>query len=109
MGIQLPYMTSVSCFFTEFTATAVFLMVIMAATDKRNGSPPAGLVPLVLFIVFLGIGISLGMETSFAVNPARDFGPRLFTAMVYGKQVFTFRKYADLALGCVGVLTTNFF
>jgi len=88
----LPYMTSVSCFFSEFIATAVFLMAVLAVTDKKNGPPPAGLAPLALFITMLGIGISLGMETSFAINPARDFGPRIFTAMVYGKQVFTFRN-----------------
>jgi len=113
----LPYMTSVSCFFTEFIVTAVFLMVIMAATDKKNGPPPAGLVPLVLFIAFLGIGTSLGMETSFAVNPARDFGPRLFTAMVYGKQVFTFRNQywlwcpiiAPILGGLVGTLLYDTF
>ena len=89
---QLPYMTSVSCFFSEFICTAVLLMVVMAVTDKKNGPPPGGLVPLALFITILGIGASLGMETSYAVNPARDFGPRVFTAMVYGKQVFNFRQ-----------------
>lgn len=73
-------------------ATAVLLMVVMAVTDRKNGPPPAGLVPVTLFITILGIGASLGMETSYAVNPARDFGPRLFTAMVYGKQVFNYRK-----------------
>jgi aquaglyceroporin related protein, other eukaryote len=92
MTFKLPYMTSVSCFFSEFMATAVLLMVVMAITDKKNGPPPAGLVPLALFITILGIGASIGMETSYAINPARDFGPRVFTAMVYGKQVFTFRK-----------------
>jgi len=92
VAFQLPYMTSVSCFFSEFIGTAVLLIVIMAVTDRKNGPPPAGLVPMALFMTFLGIGASLGMETSFAVNPARDFGPRLFTAMVYGKQVFTFRE-----------------
>lgn len=92
IGIQLSYMTSVSCFFSEFLGTAVLLMVLLAVTDKKNGPPPAGLVPLVLFITLLGIGAALGMETGFAVNPARDLGPRLFTAMIYGKEVFNFRK-----------------
>jgi aquaglyceroporin related protein len=85
-------MTAVSSFFSEFIGTAILLMVIMAITDKKNGPPPAGLVPLALFMTLLGISASLGMETSFALNPARDFGPRVFTAMVYGRQVFTFRK-----------------
>jgi aquaglyceroporin related protein len=56
-------MTNVSCFFSEFLATAVLIIVIHAMNDKRNTPPPAGLAPLVLFFVILGIGASLGMET----------------------------------------------
>ncbi|KZT27358.1 aquaporin [Neolentinus lepideus HHB14362 ss-1] len=89
----LPYMTSVSCFFSEFMATAVLLLIVLSITDKDNGPPPAGLVPLSLFFAILGIGAALGMETGYAINPARDLGPRLLTAMVgYGKDVFTFRN-----------------
>lgn len=108
----LPYMTSVSCFFSEFIATAILLMVIMAVTDKKNGPPSAGLVPLALFITILGICASLGMETSFAINPARDFGPRIFTAMVYGRQVFNFRNqywlWCPIMATCSGGLTGTF-
>ncbi|KZT67246.1 major intrinsic protein superfamily membrane channel protein [Daedalea quercina L-15889] len=89
----LDYMTSVSCFFDEFVGTAVLLMVVCAFTDSNNGPPPAGLVPLALFITILGIGAALGMQTAYAINPARDLGPRLFTAMAgYGKEVFTYRS-----------------
>jgi glycerol uptake facilitator-like aquaporin len=56
-------MTNVSCFFSEFLATAILMIVVLAAIDKRNNPPPKGLLPLVVFIVILGIGISLGMET----------------------------------------------
>ena len=74
-------MTDVSCFFSEVRlvdllawnpdhscysqvlATAVLLIVILAISDKQNGPPPAGLVPLALFIAVLGLGASLGMET----------------------------------------------
>ena len=56
-------MTNVSCFFSEFLATAVLIIVIHAMNDKRNTPPPAGLAPLVLFFLILGIGASLGMET----------------------------------------------
>jgi len=89
----LPYMTHVSCFFSEVLATAVLLIVILAIGDKRNISPPTGLEPLVFFILILGIGGALGMQTGFALNPARDLGPRILTAMVgYGHVVFTFRN-----------------
>ncbi|KAJ3767314.1 putative aquaporin 4 [Lentinula raphanica] len=89
----LDYMTNVSCFFSEFFATAILVIVILATTDKGNGPPPPGLLPLVLFILILGLGACLGMETGYAVNPARDLGPRLLTSMVgYGSAVYTFRN-----------------
>ncbi|KAJ6627832.1 putative aquaporin 4 [Mycena sp. CBHHK59/15] len=87
------YMTNVSCFFSEFLASAVLIIVVLAINDKKNIPPPAGLAPLVLFILILGIGACLGMETAYAINPARDLGPRLLTSMVgYGKQVYTYRN-----------------
>lgn len=64
----------------------MLIIAILSVTDKRNCPPPPGLVPLVLFFTILGIGLGLGMETGYAVNPARDLGPRILTAMVgYGK------------------------
>ncbi|KAJ8520828.1 hypothetical protein ONZ45_g2398 [Pleurotus djamor] len=90
----LDYLTNVSCFFSEVLASAVLLVVVLAIGDQRNCPPPAGLAPLVLFLLILGIGASLGMQTGYAINPARDLGPRLLTAMVgYGKDVFTFRNH----------------
>ncbi|KAF8269546.1 aquaporin [Lactarius quietus] len=90
----LDYMPSANCFFDEFLGTFVLLLVVFAVTDKRRSSTvPAGLVPLIVFITILGIGTALGMQTGFALNPARDLGPRLMTAMVgYGRQVFNYRN-----------------
>ncbi|KAJ7134840.1 major intrinsic protein superfamily membrane channel protein [Mycena epipterygia] len=90
----LDYMTPVSCFFSEFLTTAVLVIVLLAISDQKNCPPPAGLAPLALFILILGIGACLGMETSYAINPARDFGARLLTLAVgYGKQVYTYRNH----------------
>ncbi|KAG6908264.1 hypothetical protein DXG01_005529 [Tephrocybe rancida] len=89
----LDYMTQVSCFFSEFLATATMIIVVLATTDQGNSPPPNGLLPLTLFILILGIGAALGMQTGYALNPARDLGPRLLTSMVgYGRAVYTFRK-----------------
>jgi len=89
----LGYMTSVSAWWDEFIGAACLLLTVCAVTDKKNGPPPPGLVPLALFIAVLGIGAAFGMQTGYAINPARDFGPRVATAMVgYGREVFTFRN-----------------
>ncbi|KZT27359.1 aquaporin [Neolentinus lepideus HHB14362 ss-1] len=88
----LDYLTNASAFFSEFLGTAILVLVVFMLMDASNGAPPTGLVPLALFVTLLGISASLGMETGFSINPARDLGPRIFTAMVgYGKDVFTFK------------------
>jgi len=90
----LDYMTNVSAFFDEFLTSAVLMVVVLAMGDSSNLPAPPGLSPLVLFMLILGIGVSLGMQTGYAINPARDLGPRIMTAMVgYGSQVFTFRNH----------------
>ncbi|KAF8180117.1 aquaporin-like protein [Pholiota molesta] len=92
-SFALNYMTAVSCFFSEFLGTAVLAFMIMAATDKNNAAPPLAILPFVIFLTLLGLGAALGMQTAFAFNPARDFGPRLFLSMAgYGKEVYTFRN-----------------
>lgn len=107
------YLTNVSAFFDEFLGAAILLLVICAVTDKRNGPPPPGLVPLVLFITLMGIAAALGSQTGFAINPARDLGPRILTAMVgYGKQVFTYRNqywiWCPVIAPILGALTGTF-
>jgi len=87
------YLTSVSAFFTEFLGAAMLITGILMFTDKNNGPAPPGVVPVGIFFVVLAIASSLGMNTGAALNPARDLGPRILTAMVgYGGQVFSFRN-----------------
>ncbi|KAJ2919660.1 hypothetical protein MD484_g709, partial [Candolleomyces efflorescens] len=92
----LSYVSSAAAFFSEFLATAILSMVVLALTDenrKNKNKLSPGLIPLALFILFIGVGASLGMQTSWALNPARDFGPRLFLSMAgYGKEVYTHRN-----------------
>ncbi|KAH6910635.1 aquaporin-like protein, partial [Coprinopsis sp. MPI-PUGE-AT-0042] len=91
---SLPYMSAASSFFAEFLATGILAMMILAMTDKRNMSPIPGLFPVAIFLLLVGVGTSLGMQTAYALNPARDFGPRIFLAMAgYGKAIFTFKNH----------------
>ncbi|TFK28497.1 putative aquaporin 4, partial [Coprinopsis marcescibilis] len=87
------YLSGVACFFSEFLGAVILMFVVLAMNDKKNIPPPPGLAPLVLFLLVLGIGTSFGMQTAYAINPARDLGPRIVTAMAgYGGSVFTFRS-----------------
>jgi glycerol uptake facilitator protein len=60
--------------------TALLVLMIFAITDERN-QPPANLVPLLVGLVVVVIGMSFGGMHGYAINPARDFGPRLFTVV----------------------------
>ena len=56
-------MSAATCFFSEFLGTAILAFMIMAATDKNNAAPPIGLLPLAIFLILLGLGAALGMQT----------------------------------------------
>ncbi|CAE7062573.1 unnamed protein product [Rhizoctonia solani] len=88
----MDHLSDAQCFFSEVLGTALLLIVILAVTDKHNGCPPSGMVPVALFIAILGEGACLGMQTGYALNPARDIGPRLMCwAAGYGRQLWSYR------------------
>ncbi|CDL84128.1 MIP/aquaporin family protein [Xenorhabdus szentirmaii] len=64
-------------FIVEVIIAAVLLCLIMALTDDGNGLPRGPLAPLLIGILIAVIGGSFGPLTGFALNPARDFGPKL--------------------------------
>jgi glycerol uptake facilitator protein len=61
--------------------TALLLLLIFAIIDERNQPPPANLGPLMIGLVVVAIGMAFGGMHGYAINPARDFGPRLFTVL----------------------------
>lgn len=64
----------------EFSITAVLMFGILAFGDSNNGGESRGaMVPLLIGLLVATIGGSLGPLTGFAMNPARDFGPKLFS------------------------------
>lgn len=62
----------------EVLVTAVLVIVIFALIDERNQAPAANLGPLIIGLLIVAIGFSFGQNSGWAINPARDFGPRLF-------------------------------
>lgn len=76
-------------FFSEFLGTAVLLLGVRALTDPRNTAPGRALAPLLMGLVVWSVGLSLGGLTGYAINPARDFGPRLASSLLgWGSSVF---------------------
>src|SRR5438132_364014 len=59
--------------------TALLLGLILAITDPDNQPVPPGLQPFAVGLIVVAIGVSWGGMHGYAINPARDFGPRLFT------------------------------
>ena len=68
----------------EFVGTALLVGLIFAIVDVRNQPVQANLNPLIIGFLIVAIGASFGANTGYAINPARDFGPRLWIAIVSG-------------------------
>ena len=69
--------------FSEFLGTAVLLASVRAIGDSKNARPASGIAPVLVGLTVWSIGLSLGGLTGYAINPARDFGPRL-AAFAFG-------------------------
>jgi glycerol uptake facilitator protein len=71
----------VAGFLDQVIGTALLLLLILAITDEFKSVPAANLTPLMIGLVVVAIGMSFGGMHGYPINPARDFGPRLFTAV----------------------------
>ncbi|MER5452623.1 MIP/aquaporin family protein [Streptomyces sp. NPDC002766] len=63
----------------QIVGTAFLVMLVVALIDLRNTAVQANLGPLLIGFAVAAIGMSFGANAGYAINPARDFGPRLFT------------------------------
>jgi len=85
-----PHISVGQAFLVEMVITAILMAVILALTDDGNGIPRGPLAPFLIGLLIAVIGGSMGPLTGFALNPARDFGPKLFTFLAgWGKVAFT--------------------
>ncbi|MFF0726025.1 MIP/aquaporin family protein [Streptomyces sp. NPDC004134] len=63
----------------QIVGTGILLLLICALIDKRNTAPMSNLHPFLIGLVVVAIGLSFGTNAGYAINPARDLGPRLLT------------------------------
>lgn len=75
----------VNAFIAEIIGTAVLLWGILASGDSRNNGLMHNMGPFLVGGTVLAVGLSLGGPSGYAINPARDLGPRLF-GLVAGTQ-----------------------
>ena len=69
--------TLFTAFFDQVIGTAILVAVIFALTRAVNNPPLANTGPLIIGLLVVGIGLGWGANAGYAINPARDFGPRL--------------------------------
>ncbi len=67
--------------FDQILGTALLVLLVLAIVDERNQPLGSGLTPVAVGLVVVAIGMSFGGMHGYAINPARDFGPRLFTVL----------------------------
>ena len=113
-------------FLDEAVGTALLVLGVFAVTDARNSAPLSNMGPLIVGFIVFAVGTSFGAQTGYAINPARDFGPRLFAYIAgYGQVAlpgtfdngagFSFSNYfwipiiGPLLGGVVGGLFYDFF
>lgn len=95
-------------FIDQVVGTALLMGVILAITDTRNSPAPNGLAPVIVGLLVLLIGATFGFNSGYAINPARDFAPRLFTAVAgWGSGVFRAGNgwwWVPVTAPCVGAV-----
>ncbi|KIH57434.1 aquaporin-9 domain protein [Ancylostoma duodenale] len=83
-----PYLTTPIALVDQICNTAMLCIGVATIVDPRNQIPP-WLQPTLIGLLLMSVGMALGMNAGYAVNPARDIGPRLLTLTVgYGWEVF---------------------
>ncbi|XP_054164782.1 aquaporin-9-like [Oppia nitens] len=84
------YVTLFGSIIDQVVGTASLLFSVCAVTDEKNLNIPKPLQPFCLAFVITCHAIAFNSNEGAPLNPARDLGPRIFSAMViYGKHAFT--------------------
>ncbi|XP_067942605.1 aquaporin-7-like [Watersipora subatra] len=88
------YLTAAEGFADQVVGTMMLVMSLMALTDKKNADVPKFLIPLFAGLTVFAIGAAYGYNCGYAINPARDLGPRIFTSLAgWGVSPFSYREY----------------
>jgi glycerol uptake facilitator protein len=108
-----PY-SFLTCAIAEFFGTAVLLWGVLASGDSRNTGLMHNLGPFLVGFTVLAVGLSLGGPSGYAINPARDFGPRVFGAIIgtqglFSDAYFLIPLIIPVIGGIAGIFTYDWF
>ena len=85
-----PFLSLTGGLVDQIVGTALLMIGVFAIGDARNVAPPGWTGPVLVGALVVAIGVAFGFNAGYAINPARDLGPRLFTALAgWGGGVFT--------------------
>lgn len=107
--------TLMNAVIAEIFGTAVLLWGVLASGDSRNTGLMHNTGPLLVGFTVLAVGLSLGGPSGYAINPARDFGPRLFGLLVGTTGLFDGLYWlvapiiAPIIGGLLGIFTYDWF
>ena len=99
----------------EIFGTMVLMWGILASGDSKNTGLMHNLGPFLVGGTVLAVGLSLGGPSGYSINPARDFGPRLFGTLVGTQGLFNGLYWlippvlTPLVGGILGVFTYDWF
>ncbi len=97
-----PFVSYFNAFGDEFLGTALLVGLILAIVDARNQPVQANLNPLIIGFLIVAIGASFGLNSGYAINPARDFGPRAWIAIVTGGASLTSYTWIPIVAPILG-------
>jgi glycerol uptake facilitator protein len=109
-------LTTAPALLDQTIGTALFLMLLLAITDQSDELPVAGSGALMIGLAVTGIGMAFGGIHGYAINPAADFGPRLFTVaagfrnngLTDGARVFWIPIVAPILGGIIGAAAYDY-
>ncbi|KAL5358592.1 aquaporin-like protein [Aspergillus floccosus] len=108
---RAPWVTPAAAFVNEFVGTAILAITILALGDDQNAPPGAGMNALIVGLVITCLGLTFAYQTGGALNPSRDFGPRLALLVLgYGSDLFRnpYWLYGPWAAAISGAFTGAF-
>jgi len=85
---ELKQVTTLSLAMDQMLGTAMLLIIILAVTDKENMKMESSMVPISIGLGLTAIHLSFGLTAGAAINPARDFAPRLLSLIAGWDQPF---------------------